>query len=663
MERILKYLFPVLAFVMFAPIGANAQNGPMAPGYEKLPVEMQKLAQTPMVLTVNSANPLCLVRDDQNQYGSHVLLADCEAKWSHKIWLEPLEQNGKAEFRIRSGELACLTSPSVANDRLSFGICDDAPNQEKWTANGSQLIDFNGRCLEAISLTNNSKLSMVACNINSNNQQWAFGPMRRALGFTPTAWDPSGLGTYFNVGYRNEIIEQFRPRFSIRSLTSAERSELRSITSSWRGYKVLEVMYPNYNAPNRPRAARISIPWNTMKRLSELGETGDKDAMRAVMEAYILQYSSNNSDEFVGWDESAFTKANDSKLAWHVAVDLAKIWSAHFWQRHGPDRVAASTFSANECTKDGCSARGFRFKIAYDRPASDPVKWAMAGDNKHMFSVTDIVFEPANVWPNNPQAKFLRTLQLVDYEDKQYYRKLTDDYRLRAEWAVYAMRTGQLALFDNVMLNRNFDGNSFGSQQEYAFRKIVNDRKAAIDWRAKFEAYMNNPNPSYYMFLTIQTGLKTQSDADILRFANRHPISDGSLLPRICGNGRQATSLCLTRSREIRDRDAAHWADINARVAKANAERDAALAVQQQEQAAQQQAQAERQRRQDEWYNANRKPGFWDQVAGLAEGFAAAAEAGNQPVTVRKYDAAGNYIGSETMTRARAAGYGATPIK
>jgi hypothetical protein len=56
-----------------------------------------------------------------------------------------------------------------------------------------------------------------------------------------------------------------------------------------------------------------------------------------------------------------------------------------------------------------------------------------------------------------------------------------------------------------------------------------------------------------------------------------------------------------------------------------------------------------------------RKPDFWDQLAGLAEGFAAAAEAGNQQVTVRTYDSAGNYVGSETMTRSRAAGLGAQP--
>ena len=74
------------------------------------------------------------------------------------------------------------------------------------------------------------------------------------------------------------------------------------------------------------------------------------------------------------------------------------------------------------------------------------------------------------------------------------------------------------------------------------------------------------------------------------------------------------------------------------------------------EQEAQAQAQAERDRQ--TFANA-RKPDFWDQLAGLAEGFAVAAEAGNEQVTVRNYDSAGNYLGSETMTRARAAGLGA----
>lgn len=56
-----------------------------------------------------------------------------------------------------------------------------------------------------------------------------------------------------------------------------------------------------------------------------------------------------------------------------------------------------------------------------------------------------------------------------------------------------------------------------------------------------------------------------------------------------------------------------------------------------------------------------RKPGFWDNVAALAEGFAAAGEASSQSVTVRTYDAAGNFTGTQTMTRAQAMAKAASP--
>jgi hypothetical protein len=60
-------------------------------------------------------------------------------------------------------------------------------------------------------------------------------------------------------------------------------------------------------------------------------------------------------------------------------------------------------------------------------------------------------------------------------------------------------------------------------------------------------------------------------------------------------------------------------------------------------------------------FGPDRKPGFWDNVAALAEGFAAAGEASSQSVTVRTYDAAGNFTGTQTMTRAQAMARGATP--
>jgi hypothetical protein len=648
----------VLSMAAFST--TQAQSGPLAPGYEVLPADVRYLAETPMVLTVNGSSLLCLTRLEEDRSGAGVQVAKCEPRWTRKVWLEPLTQNGRGEFRIRNGEMACLRSLDGNNGSVGFGICSDAPSREKWTTTDAQLVDASGRCLEATALSYGASLGVAACAATSANQQWAFGPMRRALGLNGESWDPSGMGNYFAAGYRYEVIERFRPRFSNRSLTSAERAELRNLTSVWRGVRVLDVLYPNYNAPNYKRAARVTIPWTTLKRLSELGETGDKDAMRAIMEAFALQYGSNFSDDFVGWDVSAFPKANDSRLAWYVAVDLANIWSAHYWQRHGPDRVAATAFGSGSCSRDGCVAPGFKFKIAYDKPGSNPLKWASTGDSKHTFSVTDIVFEPAGVWATNPQEQFLRILASKDASDHDYRAKFRLIDSLRGEWAVYAEQTGQLALYDNVMLNDSFARASV-NYAEAAFRRIINDRKSAADWRARFEAFMTNPSPREYEIWNIQMGLMEQSDADLLRFTARHPITVEELLPKLCGSGRQAAPVCITNTRAINERNALNWADINARVARANAEREAAAVAQQQAQASRDAAQAERDRQQLARWNANNKPGFWDNVAALAEGFAAAGEASSQSVTVRTYDAAGNFTGTQTMTRAQAMARGATP--
>ena len=181
-------------------------------------------------------------------------------------------------------------------------------------------------------------------------------------------------------------------------------------------------------------------------------------------------------------------------------------------------------------------------------------------------------------------------------------------------------------------------------------RTVLKARADAADWRTRFETFMASGSDSGIW--SIQQGLLTASEADMLRFAEKHVVMDEALSERLCGGGREFTPACQRSRAGI----AARRAEYDAAIAEARVTYAAEEAARFAEQEAQAQAQAERDRQ--TFANA-RKPDFWDQLAGLAEGFAVAAEAGNEQVTVRNYDSAGNYLGSETMTRARAAGLGA----
>jgi Na+-translocating ferredoxin:NAD+ oxidoreductase RnfC subunit len=183
-------------------------------------------------------------------------------------------------------------------------------------------------------------------------------------------------------------------------------------------------------------------------------------------------------------------------------------------------------------------------------------------------------------------------------------------------------------------------------------RTTLKARADAADWRAKFEAFMAAPDDARAW--SIQQGLLTASDADMLRFAERHVVLDSELSERLCGSGRQATPACQKSRQAI----AVRRAEFDHYIEQARVKREAEQAVQFAARQAQE-ARDEQERRRLDAMTPRREPDFWDQLAGLAEGFAAAAEAGNQQVTVRTYDSQGTFLGTETMTRARAAGLGA----
>jgi hypothetical protein len=522
-----------------------------------------------------------------------------------------------------------------------MGICNDAPATERWTVRDGQIVGASGLCLDAPSAGDGTAVVAAVCNAAATSQQWRLEAMRTALNRLPPAGsDPSGFGPYYNYGYVLDVVEEFRPRFTARALTSAERAEIKSLTAPWKKFDALEEQIKSYGGGSK---AKVQIPWSTLRRLSELGETGDKEAMRAAMEAFILVRTTNYPDTFAGFDASAFPHADDSQLSWYAAGKLADLWAAHYWQKHGPDRLAATAFTSCR-PQDDDHCVGYTATLVHPKPTSNIYDWIKTGKSKFAIDIKDISFHPAAGSYEERQAKFISVLDGSAFNSQADFDRF--DVFDKALQAVFAEKTGQLALWDNVRLNSTFQYPNFTSKQELYMRTVLKTRAETAEWRARFEAFMAAPDPSQSW--AIEQALASQSDADLLRFAEQHTVTNEDLSDRLCSNGRDLLPGCV-RSRQ-------HIAERRAYYDRAIAEAQAAAELRAAEQEAAAKAQAARDR---QLFANSRKPDFWDQLAGLAEGFAAAAEAGNQQVTVRVYDSAGNYVGSETMARSRAMGLGA----
>lgn len=647
MGRQLRVLWAWISALVIALPGL-AQTGPVAPGAEVLPENLRHWAETPLVLTPASAPNFCLDMSDQDEQAKTVQTWTCTPRWNQKVWVEPLASGGNEVFRIRIGQLACLLDGGRPASPATMGICNDAPAAEAWTARDGQLIGASGLCLDAQNAADGTLVVSATCNASAASQQWRLEAMRAALDrVPPPTWsEPSGFGEYYFSGFLPDMVEELRPRFSARALTPAERAEIKTLKAAWGKAKPLDQLVKNYSG-EYSKLTPVPVPWSTLQRLSELGESGDKEAMRAAMEAFAIVRDTNYPDTFAGWDETAFPHADDSRLAYGVANRLANLWAAHYWQKHGPDRLAAAAFtSCHYGVNDTCM--GYKATLDFPKPTADVIQWLRTGNSKFAFSVTQITFHPAAGTYAERQARFVSILDATAFTSMSDFENFGPDQR--AVQAVFAAQTGQLALWDNVRLNSTFEHPNFTSRQELHMRTVLKARADASDWRMKFEAFMASSGDNGIW--SIQQGLRTASEADMLRFAEKHVVMDEDLSARLCGSGRDAAPACQRSRQGI----AARRAEYDAAIAEARVKYEADEAAKFAQQLAQEQAQAERDR---QTFATSRKPDFWDQLAGLAEGFAAAAEAGNDEVTVRKYDSAGNYLGSETMTRSRAMGFGA----
>ena len=648
------------AFAMAMTTSAKAQTDVMAPGFEKLNADWQPFARVPLVLTPVSAPEKCLDLSLNDKTAKTLIIWDCAITWNQKVWYDNLSFDGaKDKVRVRIGKLACLNSSTQAGGRASMNICGDAPSAESFAFKDGLLIDGAGFCLTFSAPVNGANLSFERCDGNEVRQKWKLDSMRaaRSRHKAVSSYDPSGLNNIYVLGHLPDVVEELRPRFTNRALSDTERNELKSLTASWRRINVVDVI----------RDSKLKgpefIPWSNLKRLSELGESGDKEAMRAVMEAFVLSYRASSTYNSagawveIGFEPNAFPHAENGAFARRVVKALGELWGAHYWQRHGADPIAGRSFTV--CySPSPFECKGYKGNVS-----GDLIMFVRGEKIKTQPSITNITFSPTAGTPEEREGRFLAYMG-----GPTHYWQTTDPWHELhlVQQAVYAQKTGRFALWDSTRLNTVLGTRAWQSNQELFMRQTLAARAEAstlraneMAWRDKFNAFMAKPSPTLYERGQIEAELVMRgetTDSELLRYAEKHTVSAYELVPRLCGSGREQTITCRRAQYELAQRIEQNLRDLAERRRVENAARERAEAI----------AKAKNEeayRRYLAEQALNKKPSFADSLVSLAEGFAAAAEAGNQQVTVRKYDTAGNYVGSETMTRSRAAGYGATPTK
>ena len=636
-----------LAAMLFTVLGpivpAQAQNALIPPGAESLPERLRRLAVAPLVLTPGNNRSACMNVFVQDDSYDKVDIQPCDTIWSQRVTLEPLDGN---RVRLRFGDLGCLysnTNPGLA----SIGICDDRQAAETWTVRDRQLVDLAGRCLDAAwyEWSKSVRPQTAQCNPGRSEQQWYLESMRAVqdrLG--PKGRAIWGTDSGRKDGLKLEVVEQLRPRFSVRALSSAEKAEVRKLRGAWKSSEPLtwlELYGTKEYWKKREAMPKSLIDWPVLRRLGELAESGDRDAMHAVLEGLVLLQYANARDSYKlpGWQQ--FPEQGNYELVQVVIPALTDLWGAHYWQRHGPDRLAA--LAGASCNK---ACLGYAMQFVQVGKYANSFDWARTGKSDHAFRFEGFTFFPVTYAPEVAEAKFISALETLSWGE-------APGADASSFGAMHAARTGRLALWDAVILTGQSERWARQSRPGQAMLKTVLARREDAKWRAEFAAFMGKPSPTSVELWGIQRNLVGKSDADVYAFAQRYTLTDRDLLNRFCVGGRAAMPSC--------QRGLSWMANIDAERAAAGArlqaEADAKLAAQRAAQA----RWDEEQRQKYAAWRKTQKPSFWDQLAGLAEGFDAAMRAGSGTVTVREYDKAGNYLGSREMSRAWAAGSGATP--
>ena len=525
----------LLAALMVFMGAAQAQTSPI-----------DRYREAPTVLAAQHAPGQCLDMDN-NSMGENVILWQCWPGWNQNFQTRPAQ--GSA-VQITLGGYNCLTSPGTNGERVTMQLCDSGRAAQNWTINGTRIIDSAGLCLDAYggNRVNGTWVILWTCVPDAKNQTWAFTTLRAeqakanqvGLGLPPGLSNEEG----YTDGMLAELTEKDRPRFQNRSLTSAERAEIGRLMAPYRKYDVLEQL--DFN--NRPDWTGVKMPWSTISRLAKLAESGDKDAMLAAMTAMriglAIGQTNGYSHAYDPVDDNDEFSNGDPSLAWERLNRLTRIWSAHYWQRHGKHRLAAYAFTHCYPSNVRC---GYTYEFPTQKPGYNKMLhvWARDGAGKHYHDVLNIQFWPVDGGPEWRKGRF-ETLIASMVNDGLSWGPTAEDH---AWLAWYSSSTGQEAIYDNAWMRTWFDRNRYRHKSEMQYEIAANRSAMEETWEQQF-GYDDLTPQAQSALLGMS---RTLGPEYLVRFASKYDVETEGDVQIICDGG---SPNCLAQDALLAERQA-----------------------------------------------------------------------------------------------------------
>lgn len=377
-----------------------------------------------------------------------------------------------------------------------------------------------------------------------------------------------------------EVVDLYAPRIRERRLTSGEREQVQSLLAS--------------------AMSRNDLDWSQMEPLMTLAESGDRDAMRAVLTAFKgpEQHVVYRGVWYAPWES----------FAGMPTAALAGRWAGEYWNRHGADPLAASLLA--QCFADAVMPCGLTLPVMNPRQRTAFLDYGrgLSGRAPRL----DLAFAPAYRGEAELRARYDALVERrTAFDPLSAVRAGTHRRLLPAEeaWAnAYAAARPDVADIQRASIEQEAARVAAEDNLPRVNVALARDRA-----QAAWNDLWGRSGLSDVEQGNLEAAASVLGDDYVMRLANVQPLRFDNHITMVCAAQHPS---CEPNRRAATEREALLQAEIRQTAANADA-RQAAIA--------------------------------------------AAMASGSGLVEVRRYDRAGNYIGTSTMTQSQAETVGARP--